>query len=338
MQVCGYAHTGGTTAQLCEYYDIPWKVIAYPTSRRNRERAHWLARFAWQLRREQPDILLPYTTVPNVACSLLWRWSGARLCIWNQRDAGFARFLRLQRWAAAQAPCFVSNSQHGSRFVSQQLRVADQRIHVIPNGVQLSPARADRATWRQRLGARADELLVCMLANLTAAKDHATLLKAWRIVLERMTPTICSLRLVLAGRFDVRYEALIRQAHALGLERSLCFLGPVDDVSGLLGAVDLGVYSSTDEGCPNGVLECMSAGLAVAGTDIPGIREALGTPGYPFLAPRGDANALADRLSELACDPQLRSHVGKQHRERIRREFNVEQMAERMTELIMADL
>ena len=72
---------------------------------------------------------------------------------------------------------------------------------------------------------------------------------------------------------------------ALELGAHVHFLGPVDDVGALLAELDLGVLSPREEACPNGVLECMAAGLAVVGTDNDGIREVLGESSGRFLAP-----------------------------------------------------
>jgi glycosyltransferase involved in cell wall biosynthesis len=65
------------------------------------------------------------------------------------------------------------------------------------------------------------------------------------------------------------------------------------------------------------VAEPMGVGLAVAGTDVPGIREVVGTPGEPFLAPPGDAPALADAILRLALDADLRARIGRANAELI---------------------
>jgi glycosyltransferase involved in cell wall biosynthesis len=95
-------------------------------------------------------------------------------------------------------------------------------------------------------------------------------------------------------------------------------LGDVDDVSGLLGAVDLAVFSSRSECLGRGATEPMFAGLAVAGTDIPGIREAVGEAGESFLAAPGDAAGLAEAILRLAGDPDLRARVGAANAELVR--------------------
>jgi glycosyltransferase involved in cell wall biosynthesis len=62
----------------------------------------------------------------------------------------------------------------------------------------------------------------------------------------------------------------------------------------------------------------MAAGLAVAGTDVPGIREAAGAPGRELLVPSGDAEALAETIIRLASDPELRERIGRANADLVR--------------------
>jgi glycosyltransferase involved in cell wall biosynthesis len=110
--------------------------------------------------------------------------------------------------------------------------------------------------------------------------------------------------LVLAGRPSRTEKEVKALAFDLELGESVRFLGTVDDVGGLLAGSDIGVLSSRRESRPRAVLEYMACGLPVAGTDIRGIREAVGPEGLRFLAPAGDAEALA------AGDAGLRREAG----------------------------
>ena len=115
-------------------------------------------------------------------------------------------------------------------------------------------------------------------------------------------------------------------AFDLRLDESVRFLGVVDDVPGLVGASDVSVLSSLREGLPRSLLESMGAGVPVAGTDIPGIREAVGAEGLPFLAPLHDVDALADVLLVLARDGDLRARLGASYARRVAQEFTVDRM------------
>jgi glycosyltransferase involved in cell wall biosynthesis len=234
--------------------------------------------------------------------------------------------------------CFVTNSTAGASYLSTALGIAAQRIRHIPNGVDLPAAQADRRTWRGRLRLQENQFAACMVANLTDYKDHPTLIRAWRLVVDRWSMTEGRPVLLLAGRWDGYANVLRTLANQLGLYDEVRLLGPIDDVAGLLGSVDLGVFSSEREGCPNGVLECMAAGLPVVATDIPGTRDALGPGGHEFLVPMGNGCAMAEAILRLADDAALRQAAGEANRGRILAGFTPELMGSAYQELIQQQL
>lgn len=315
VEIWGFNRTG-PVASLCEAHQIPCRVIEYPprAGPLRRKLAH--AKLVRSLRKARPDVLLPYTFLPNVVCGLIWQKTGARLCVWNQRDEGLvATAARWEKRAVRQTPRFISNSRAGARYLVQELRVDPARISVVHNGVELASPQLDRQSWRKRLEIEEDSFVACMIANLHAHKDHATLLQAWRMVAEALKSAGRNAVLVLAGRHYGAYESLVALTKELRIAAQVRFAGQVEDVAGLLGAVDLGVFSSRSEGCPNGLLECMAAGLAVAATNVEGIREVVGTT--EFLAPPGDASRLATIILKLAADPGLCASSGAANRSRV---------------------
>ncbi len=321
----------GQVARECAAMGLPWRALPVPPGGARIRQLTAFAGFVAALRRACAEILLPYTMVPNVICGLAWQWAGARLCVWNQRDGGIVRMpRRLERAAVRRTPCFVSNSQHGVDFLAATFGLNAAAIQAIPNGIVLAAPEANSCEWRQRLALDERAFVACMVANLTHHKDHDTLLKAWRIVRDRLALKGREAVLLLAGQFGDRYEALQAQAKELQLGESVRFLGQVTDVSGLLAITDLGILSSLSEGSPNGLLECMAAGKAVVGTDVSGIREAVGPDGMPFLAPPGDAAGLADCILSLAEDPVRRAWAAETNRRRIEARFSAQSMGERM--------
>ena len=321
----------GLVRDLCTTYGIPWRMLPWPAGRTPLHRLFGVARCALALRQAQPDVLLPYTAWPNIICGLAWRWVGARTCIWNQRDEGIALTGRaIERRAVANTPQFVANSRAGADFLAKTYGLPAANINVIHNGIQLAPAKRSRAAWRTQLNAAPDMLFVCMVANLTKFKDHPTLLRAWQQVMAAVPQA----RLLLAGRFDHAHDSLKVMAQELGIDTCVDFLGPVDDIAGLLSATDVLVHSSRSEGSPNAVLEAMAAGVPVAGTDIVGIRDAVGPAGESWLAPPGDADTLAQKLITLLRDEQTRQILATQLQYRIETEFAPQTMCERMMQLI----
>lgn len=297
-----------------------------------------LARTASVLRRARPDVLLPYCEVPNVVCGLLWRHVGARTCVWSQRDTlPFTLGDDFVQRAIRGTPVLVSNSEHGADFLLARGASRD-RVRVIQNGVSLAPPVADRAEWRRRLGVAEDDVVVTSVAHFYLRKDHETLLEAWRRALARADGGWPGWTLVLAGRPEGRRELLEALARNLGVGDRVRFVGDVDDVAGLLAASDVGVLSSPTEGCPNAVLEKMSAGLPVAATDIAGIREALGEDGRPFLAAVGDADALCSAISRLSADRDLRIRLGARNKARQHELYGMGLMLEKTVAAILDGL
>ena len=322
VEIWGF-NTTGPVAEICDQHGLPWRVIPYRFTATRVDRFRALMRVARALRKTQPDILLPYTFSPNVVCGLVWKWTGARASVWNQRDEGIVPSGSPSvGWAAKLTPRFISNSERGAQFLIEKLHVEPAKITVIQNGIEPVAPQLDRHAWRERLAVDDRAFVACMVANLHALKDHVTLLHAWQKVVSDFAQKGRSAFLVLAGRHDGAYESLSALAAELKLNGAVRFAGPVSDVSGLLGAADVSVFSSRSEGCPNAVLESMAAGLPVAGTDITGIRDVVGPMGVQLLAPPGDADSLARVLLKLARDPELCAHHGTQNRERIREHYD----------------
>lgn len=323
VEVWGF-NTAGPVAGMCEHLGLKWRVVAFPL---NSETPSNLRKLASLFRQVGPDILLPYTFVPNVVCGLIWKSTGARACVWNQRDEGRMPFVAdWARPAVRRTPAFISNSEQGSRFLVDELNADPAKLRIIENGVELQSPLENRSSWRARLEIDDDCFVACMVANLHAKKDHPTLLRAWRRVVNEMNAR--KPVLVLAGRHDGAYESIAALSHDLNLDDHVRFPGQVSDVAGLLEASDLGVFSSTSEGCPNGVLESMAAGLAVAGTDIDVMRALVGPPGQPLLAPPEDEEALAAAILRLANDPDLRVTIGAANQKRVEDNYTAARMCE----------
>ena len=326
VQIWGLVGEPGRLAALCTEQGLKWRA-AELTWRRELVRAphnlwalHQLAR---ELRSEHPDVLLPYTYFSNVVAGLVWRRTGARTCVWNQRDAGF--YLdRFDPWRAAATRLvrdYVANSEAGRAALA---RLTAREVTVVHNGVELAPARDDRQTWRTRLGA--GSLVASMVANLHAHKDHATLIEAWKLVVERVPDAI----LALAGREEETGPSLHALVQRLGLTDRVRFLGATDDVAGLYAASDVYVHASTSEGFPNAVIEAMAAGLPVVATDLPGIRDAVGEVGGSHLVPAGSAAALASQVLALHADPAGAKQLGKRAATYARDELSATRMCETM--------
>jgi len=113
-----------------------------------------------------------------------------------------------------------------------------------------------------------------------------------------------------------RCEALARE---LGVSDSVWFLGQREDIPDLLQAIDALLIPSESEGLGYSAIEALAAGRAVVAYDVGGLPDAVihGRTGY--LAPAGDEQTLADRLSEVLTDATVRARLSEGARQHARR-------------------
>jgi len=330
----------GRARAVAEADGIYWTAVRTPWVGGRLARLVSLLRVALALRRLRPDVLIPSTNLANVTCGLTWRLTGARLSVWNQCDVlGTRRFSRRLFGRALHAsPIAVTTAFHARDWLVTSWGFDPRRVHVIRSEVSLPEPVDSREDWRARLGIASADFVACMIGHLHEGKDHDTLLRAWRLAVDVIRVEGKEAVLLLAGRPAGNEDAVKGLAFDLDLRRHVQFLEDVADISGLLAAVDLAVFSSRSECLGRGATEPMYAGLAVAGTDIPGIREAVGEQGLRFLATPGDAEALAKVILRLARDPALRAEVGTANAELIRRRQSAETTSKLYTDLIAQKL
>ncbi len=158
----------------------------------------------------------------------------------------------------------------------------EDRIALIPNGVDVAPMRAS-GTVRQ------DNLIVCV-SRLEQQKDIATLLRAFAIVRKSVA---CRLAVAGTGRLQGALESL---ADTLKIARDVQFLGHVDDTATLYASARLVVLSSLWEGFPNVVIEALAQGTPVVSTRTPGAVEILENTKAGLLCDLGDAEDMAEKI------------------------------------------
>ena len=138
-------------------------------------------------------------------------------------------------------------------------------------------------------------------------------------------------RALLAGTPDPGNPAAVPEATIRGWvdEGLLTWLGHVDDMVGLLGAVDLVVLPSYREGLPRTLVEAAACGLPLITTDVPGCREVVADGVDGLLVPMGDSEALARAMARLQDDPAFARQLGDAARRKARAQFDERIVVER---------
>lgn len=286
-----------------------------------------LARF---IKKGNYDVCISYCTYANTILGCAQRYYSQPVYVWYQRDAGI--FDETEGYQKKSIQCMnyvLANGRSGQEWIRRAYGV-DAKI--IYNGVVLCSPEISRAGWREKLKADESTVVCTMIANLSGAKDHLSVLKIWT-ELQRIDITH-KLILVLAGRFDDQYESLQKFVDGHNLSEQVLFLGEVRDISGLLTATDICIFGAKSEGSPNGIIEASFAGLPVVATDLPEIREVLAEINYKFLFQRDDISCALEGLLKLAENIELREQIGLMNREKAEAMFSYEKNFNKIIDLV----
>ena len=195
----------------------------------------------------------------------------------------------------------------------------EERLHVIPNGVDLRrfrPLTAERkAEARRRLNLSSESTVFVFVGRLVDVKRVDWLLRA---LADERSAAVGNMIVVGDGP---ECEALQQLAMELGLT-GVRFVGEQQDVLPFLQAADVFVLPSRHEGLPVALLEATAIGLPSIVSDLPGIREVLAEDAALFV-PVDDPAALRDALKALASSVELRTRLGARAQEAVTRRFSI---------------
>ena len=207
--------------------------------------------------------------------------------------------------------------------------IPPEKIEVIHSGVDTEKFRAaiPPESYRSRLGIPEKAILVGTVASLVDHKDYPTLLKAARIVTQQHD----NIYFCAAGDGEMEKD-LKAMYDGLGLGDRFRFLGFRQDIGELLNTLDIFVLASKMEGLGTSVLDAMAVELPVIGTRAGGIPEMVDDGETGYLVPPQKPEALANRIIDLAENPQLQERFGQAGRQKVR-QFSMEKTASRNIEL-----
>jgi glycosyltransferase involved in cell wall biosynthesis len=219
--------------------------------------------------------------------------------------------------------------------VSPEVRDDLVRLHVAPAekftvvrlGIELAERTGgdeeDRRQTRRRLGLAQDAFVVGWVGRMTAVKRTDDLVRT----LEKLVDRGVDARLLLVGD-GPDHDRLERYAHELGVAKRCLFLGYQDDVARFYNAIDVLLLPSVNEGTPVSVIEALAAARPAVATRVGGVPDVVRDGVDGFLVDVGDAEALAERLAELAADPERRARMGAAGRERVLERYAVERLVD----------
>ncbi len=222
----------------------------------------------------------------------------------------------IERWMTHRADCVIVCSHYMRGHVADVFDIDEQRVVVIPNGVDPSELRpsGDLQALRSRF-AQPDEKLVLLVGRLVYEKGFQLALDA----LPEVIRNVGKVRFLVAG--SGTHEAELKaQAERLELSGHGTFLGWIGDdvLHSLYRIADLCVIPSLYEPFGLVALEAMASGCPCIVADTGGLREVVPVGervGLRFNG--GDAAHLGVMIERLLVDRQLRERLVAQASEHV---------------------
>ena len=251
----------------------------------------------------------------------------------DRRHAKWGFFARFMLWIGEKAALIFP---HETIVVSKTLADYTQetwhaRATYIPNGVtprraSLDPVLLDPFTLQPYNYA-------LMVSRLVQHKGAHTLIAAWQKARDLDPILMKNMKLAIVGdsAFTDAYVAQLRAQVIFDPSIVMTGYQAGESLQALFMGASFVVHPSQSEGLPIVVLEAMSYGKAVIGSDIPENMELLSEGGVSF--PVGDTNALAYAILDLVRDPMQASALGRLSREIVESDYHWDDIAKKTVAL-----
>ena len=231
------------------------------------------------------------------------------------------------------SPAFLSSYQLAG--------MPTNRYFTISNGVDLtryaSVSINEREGIRQKYKFAVDDKLIIFVGHFSSEKQPMLLYNAWIKLLQLKI----DVKLIFIGRTKNHFEVIdniieIIKADALrrGVLQLIHFVEETSQVHEYMQIADVFVLPSIREGMPNVLLEAMACELPCIVRFLPGVTDWLiddDITGSLFY--RDDSNDLAEKISYLFAEHELRKKMGSAARDFIENNYSIDLTSRKLFEL-----
>jgi len=223
----------------------------------------------------------------------------------------------------------IANSQETKRSVlaNNPNLIDPSRIKVIYPGIDLNNRKdlQNEPVYKKQDG----EIVLGNAGRLTEEKGHIYLIHLAEILKEKGL----KFRIIIAGAGKLK-SWLKKQARNRNVQDEVIFLGFVNQVERFYSDIDIFLLTSLWEGFGYVLAEAMAQKKPVVAFDIRSSAEVVddGTSGY--LVPRGDVEAMAEKVLELAANRDLCKEFGQQGYQRVKNLFTIENTIREVREFL----
>lgn len=210
--------------------------------------------------------------------------------------------------------------------------IADKSC-TIYSGMELDwflKAAGDPVKVRKEFGIPLDAPVVGKVARLFNMKGHDQLFDAAPEIVKRHP----NVRFFLIGD-GILLDHLQKRAEAMGIRENFVFAGlvPRERIPEMIAAMDIVVHTSLREGLARVLPQGLAMGKPCVSYDLDGAPEVVVPEKTGFLVKPDDKDGLADAISKLVADPELRKRLGDEGRRLVDPAFRAETMVSQISDV-----
>ena len=299
------------------------------------------------LKRLAPDILHTHSSKTGILGRIAGRLSGVPVVIHTVHGYAFpyasswlvrSIYFLMEYLGGKLGDAFVVLNESDRQMAIKTLRIPEEKVHLIPNGVGVkcytkSTGGQRTKIRRENLNVSDDDVLcVGMVGRLWRQKNPACLLRAAQRVLKQTDKRV---QFFFIGDGELRSE-LEQVISNHGLQSQIQVLGWRQDVATLLSGLDIFVLPSRWEGMPLAILEAMASSLPVIASDISGNRDLISHGVDGILFESDNDEQLAQGIMSLVNAEGMRDQMGVNARKKVLEHYAIHNRVERMEELYLS--
>lgn len=205
--------------------------------------------------------------------------------------------------------------------------VHSDKIKVVYNGIDLK-AFDKQQVQPEKYPAKAG-FVIGNIGRLVHQKGQKQLVEVARILRDKKV----DFHMLIGGEGSER-DDLEKLVSKNQLEEKITLTGFVDDAKTFLNAVDVFALPSHWEGFGYVLAEAMACSKPVVAFDVSSNPELVSDGETGYLIPYGDVAAFAEKLAELARNPQLAKEMGAKGRGKVEKQFRLEHTLKEVVSLL----
>ncbi|BCB40345.1 glycosyltransferase family 4 protein [Bacillus cereus] len=190
--------------------------------------------------------------------------------------------------------------------------------------------KINRVTLKSSLGLKESDIVLISMGDLIHRKNYIASIRA---IARANNPR---LQFLICGK-GPELDNLQTLAKELGVENQVKFLGFRSDIKELLAISDIFLFTTYQEGLPRSMMEAMAAGLPCIASKVRGNVDLIVDEKGGFLRHPNDISGIAECISKLALNEDLRGEMKLSNLEAIK-QFDVGNIKKIMKDIYLKEL